>query len=192
MIPALFRVSVKSAAGAAQTLKQGNLVGVKTTLTAAVVLGIIWFLLSGHTSGLMLGLGFASCALTLWLSSRLGLVNQDGVLSNLRLIALSQYGVWLIVEIVKANWDVAKRIVTPGASIDPVIITVLADQQTDVGRVIHANSITLTPGTLSMRVSESDIEVHALSRAAASDLQGGEIGRRVSALEAPAEERSDV
>lgn len=166
---------------------RGNTFGVKTIPTAAVILGGIWFLLSGHTSGLILGLGVVSCVFTVWLVARLGLLNEEGVLSNVRLVGLLSYAVWLFVEIVKANLDVAKRIIAPGESIDPVIVQVPATQRTDVGRVIHANSITLTPGTLSIGVSSDEIEVHALSSAAAEELLQGEIGRRVTAIEAPAD-----
>ena len=148
-----------------------------------MVLAALWFALSGHTSTLMLSLGAASCLLVLWLSVRMRLVGGDKTGTSIKPIAFVTYCVWLLGEIVKANLDVSKRILTPGPSFDPVIITVKADQVSEVGRVINANSITLTPGTLAIEVGEQDIEVHALSAAAADDLAAGEIGRRVCLIE---------
>jgi multicomponent Na+:H+ antiporter subunit E len=51
------------------------------------------------------------------------------------------------------------------------------------GRVSFANSITLTPGTISLDVLEKEIEVHALTTESATDLESGEMGKRVEHLE---------
>ena len=58
-----------------------------------------------------------------------------------------------------------------------------ANQQTVPGRVSFANSITLTPGTISLDVLEKEIEVHALTTESATDLESGEMGKRVERLE---------
>lgn len=156
---------------------------VRSVVAALVILGALWFGLSGLTLPLIVALGAASVALSVWLGVRLGVIGRDPMLRALHPTRTVQYCGWLLVEIVKANVDVVKRILRPGASIDPVIVTVRADQLTDIGRVIHANSITLTPGTLSIEVTEDEIEVHALSSDAADELCGGEIGRRVNLCE---------
>ena len=82
----------------------------------------------------------------------------------------------------KANVDVARRILTPGRSISPTMLRVRATQRTDLGRVVFANSITLTPGTVSVDVGEDEILVHALSRDGAEELAGGEMDRRVTRM----------
>ena len=74
-----------------------------------------------------------------------------------RLVA---YLPWLFFEIAKANVDVALRILTPGPPIAPNIIRVHATQTTDTTRTIYANSITLTPGPLSIDVVGQDLYVH--------------------------------
>ena len=79
--------------------------------------------------------------------------------------------------------DVARRIVDPRLPISPSIIHVEADQRTAVGRVSYANSITLTPGTISLDVADNQIEVHALTDDAAEQLARGEMARRVCAME---------
>ena len=114
---------------------------------------------------------------------RLGLERDGGVFVHMRTLSLIRYMAWLVVEIVKANIDVTLRILSAGPNIDPVMVKVDADQISDVGRVIHANSITLTPGTLSISCGIDGIEVHALSSEAAAELLKGEIGRRVSQVE---------
>jgi multicomponent Na+:H+ antiporter subunit E len=155
----------------------------KSAFVAFIVLAVLWFALSGHTSVLMLSLGSASCITVVALSLRMGVLGCAKTRTSIKPIECLLYCVWLLGEIVKANMDVSKRILTPGQSYDPVILKVPADQQSEVGRVIHANSITLTPGTLAIEVSETEIEVHALSSAAADDLAAGEIGRRVTLIE---------
>ena len=66
--------------------------------------------------------------------------------------------------------------------ISPTMIRVRASQQTDLGQVIYANSITLTPGTISVDVANNEILVHALSENGARDLLGGKMDRRVSKM----------
>lgn len=90
---------------------------------------------------------------------------------------------WLIVEVVKSNIDVAKIIWQKDMQIDPTIVTVPASQKTALGLVIHANSITMTPGTLSIDVEPGEIEVHALAKGTLEALQDGEMDRRVRKLE---------
>ena len=83
----------------------------------------------------------------------------------------------------KSNIDVAKRILNPRLPIAPRIVRVNGTQKTDLCRVIFANSITLTPGTVSLDLDEEDIVVHALTEEAADDVQSGDMDSRVTALE---------
>ena len=89
------------------------------------------------------------------------------------------YWPWLLVEIVKANIDVVRRVLSPSLPVSPTMLRVKASQKSDLGQVIYANSITLTPGTISVDVANGEILVHALSREGAEDLVGGEMDRRV-------------
>jgi multicomponent Na+:H+ antiporter subunit E len=147
-----------------------------------VVLVIVWLGLSGHGEPLLLGLGLLSCLFVIFLGRRMGLIDAEGAPIQLSLRGLL-YTPWVLWEIFKANVDVARRILSPGLPIDPRVIRVKAGQRTDVGRVVYANSITLTPGTVSLRVDKDEIEVHALTAEAAAGLQDGRMDRRVSWLE---------
>ena len=131
---------------------------------------------------LILFFGLTSCLLVAVIVSRLQVVDKDE--STMAIFArMVGYVPWLTVEIVKSNIDVARRIWSPTMPISPTIVTVHASQKTALGLVIHANSITLTPGTLSIDVEPGLIEVHALSADSLPDLQGGEMDRRVTRLE---------
>ncbi len=94
------------------------------------------------------------------------------------------YAPWLIWQIVRANVDVARIILHPGLPIRPHVIRVRAGQETELGRVIYANSITLTPGTVTIDLQGRDLTVHALTDEAAQGLATGEMDRRVSTTEA--------
>lgn len=98
-------------------------------------------------------------------------------------IRLITYVPWITAEVVKSNIDVAKRIWQKDMPISPTIATVPASQKTALGLVIHANSITMTPGTLSIDVEHGEIEVHALAEETLAPLLQGDFDRRVAKLE---------
>ena len=145
----------------------------------------VWLLWSGHYSldhGLVLGLGMASCVLVVYMAERMKIVDEEGHPVHLAL-ALLLYIPWLVVAIIKANIDVAKRVLSPSLPISPRMVRIKANQKTDLTRVIFANSITLTPGTVSVDLVGDDILIHALTREAAEDVQSGDMDRRVTNLE---------
>ncbi len=154
----------------------------RKTLTLLFILSGTWLLLSGHTSPLLLSLGLLSVAAVVACTVRLELLDDEGVPVHL-LPGLIRYVPWLIAQVIRSNFDVARRIVSPKLPIHPSVIHVDAAHHTEVGRVTYANSITLTPGTISLDVSEEAIEVHALTEEAANDLLSGEMGRRVQRME---------
>jgi multicomponent Na+:H+ antiporter subunit E len=93
------------------------------------------------------------------------------------------YFPWLLKEIAAANWTVIRIVLSPRLNVDPVVLTVKASQHSDLGRVVYGNSITLTPGTLTVDVDGDQLTVHALTRAGAEQLEAGEMDLRVSRLE---------
>ena len=152
------------------------------TLVRTAVLFVLWLLLSGHFDGLLLGLGIASAALVALLARRIDAVDREPQ----RLFfgpKLLTYWLWLAGRVVRANLGVARRILSPALPISPCIVRVPASQKTDLGRVIFANSITLTPGTVSIDLQDGEVEVHALSTEAAEELRSGAMDRRVAAVE---------
>ena len=89
----------------------------------------------------------------------------------------------LAVEIIRSNFDVARRILRPDLDISPVCFTVTATQTTAMGRVAYANSITLTPGTVTIDVDGNRFRVHALSSAGRATLESGSMDALITAVE---------
>lgn len=152
------------------------------TLSLFALLFLTWLLLSGLYTGLLLGLGVLSCLLVVAVCRRMQIVDLEGHPNHL-IIGMLRYMPWLLWAIVKANIDVARRIVHPRRPVSPRVIRVAASQKTHLGQVVYANSITLTPGTVAVETGEGTIEVHALTREAAEEVRSGDMDGRVTALE---------
>ncbi|MDB2389972.1 Na+/H+ antiporter subunit E [Alphaproteobacteria bacterium] len=142
-----------------------------------------WLLMSGHYTPLITSFGVLSCALCAWLSWRIGATDEEGLPTHL-FARLPAYLLWLLREIISSNIATAKIILFGGAK--PEIFEVPATQQTAAGLVTYANSITLTPGTVTIDIHESaspTIIVHALHSDFGDDVRSGEMDRRVTDVE---------
>lgn len=151
---------------------------------AALVLTLFafWLLLSGiYTLFLVLaGLGVAIVVAALaW---RMGVADPEGHPVNLTLAAAG-YWPWLLKEIAVCGWQVTRIILDPRLPISPVLVRFRPSQKTTVGLVTHANSITLTPGTITVEADHDGFLVHSLTRAGADGLEGSEMDRRVARME---------
>ncbi|NGP52261.1 Na+/H+ antiporter subunit E [Thioalkalivibrio sp. XN8] len=142
----------------------------------------IWLLLSGLYKPVLLTFAVLSVLLTLWLSARMGVIDAEHhpVWAVARYLP---YWPWLSVEIVKSSLDVARRVLSPAMPISPTVFEVDASQHTTMGRVVYANSITLTPGTVTLALDGSRLTVHALSSDTIDYLLSGEMDRRVTRAE---------
>ena len=152
------------------------------TLSLFVLLFLTWLLLSGIYTGLLLGLGALSCLVVVAVCRRMRIIDPEGHPNHL-IPGLLRYMPWLLWAIVKANIDVARRIVHPRLPMSPRVIQVETSQKTHLGQVIYANSITLTPGTVAVETDEGTIDVHALTREAAEDVRSGTMDSRVTDME---------
>lgn len=152
-------------------------------IIAAILTFSFWLILSGHTEVWLLLLGIASTGLTIFLSKRMNIIDREGLPFQLTRPML-QYFIFLGKEIIVTNLDVVKRILKPGQSISPQMIELPDYKKTDLGKVIYANSITLTPGTVTMELTENKIKVHALSKESADALQDGRMANKVPEDEA--------
>jgi multicomponent Na+:H+ antiporter subunit E len=156
---------------------------VRLGLILAAVLAGTWLMLSGHTEPLILGFGVVSVAAVVAVSMRMGIVDEEGAPTALRPLGVAAYVPWLLWQVVLSGLDVSRRILSPGLAISPRVVSVEPSQRSTIGKVLYANSITLTPGTVSVRMYDGSILVHALHEGTASDLEGGEMDRRVAAVE---------
>ena len=149
----------------------------------ALVLVVVWAALSGIFKPLLIGLGIASILAVVWLVARAGRRDGEPVPFALRVGRLPGYLVWLAREVVKSNLDVSRRILSPSLPIAPAARWLPASQQSELTRVIYANSITLTPGTLSIDLKDGWVEVHALNEDTLDALEQGEMDARASRLD---------
>ena len=141
---------------------------------------VIWLLLSGHYDPLLLTLGVLSCITCLYVTWKAKFIDEEGLPLHL-LFRLPIYTVWLFKEIIKANIDTAKIIIFNNP--DPQNFRVKSSQKTEAGKVTYANSITLTPGTVTTVLDGDILEVHALSSDMADDVKSGAMDKKVSWLE---------
>ncbi|OOZ39517.1 hypothetical protein BOW53_11455 [Solemya pervernicosa gill symbiont] len=150
-------------------------------LASAVLLCLFWLLLSGHYTGLLLSLGVLSVLLVLWTARRMNRVDGASVKAK---VSLSFFGYifWLLWAVVKANVDVVRRIWDPEMPIDPRWRRLDIKVTSNLDKTLYANSITLTPGTLTTEVCEDHFLVHALSEEGIRDLEEGEMERRIQRL----------
>lgn len=157
----------------------------RSSVSLFVMLLGVWLLNSGHYTPLMLSFAVASCLLVVVLGRRMDIVDDEAMPVHLLPRTLA-YLPWLVKEIFVSNLDVARRVLSPARPrISPRIIEAETSQHSDLGRVIYANSITLTPGTVSIRVHGSHITVHAIADEVAEGLLEGGMDRRVTRLEGP-------
>ena len=150
----------------------------KRASSLAVFLGALWWLLSGQTSPLLLGFGVASVALVVWLAGRMDLVDRESHPIHLS-GPLARFWALLIREITVSNVEVVRAILSPGPPIQPHFLRVRTRQPTDLGKVILANSITLTPGTVTVDVQGDELLVHALTEASGRAVEEGHLDRAV-------------
>ncbi|MDH4093597.1 MAG: Na+/H+ antiporter subunit E [Betaproteobacteria bacterium] len=141
-----------------------------------------WILMSGYFTPFLLGAGAAVSAAVVWFVRRMEVADREGHPVHLGWSALG-YWPWLVKEILKSAIDVSKVILDPRLPASPTVVRFRPSQKTVVGLVTHANSITLTPGTLSVEVSPERFVVHGLTRASAQGAVDSEMDRRVARFE---------
>jgi multicomponent Na+:H+ antiporter subunit E len=148
-----------------------------------VLLAASWLLWSGYLhEPLLLSFGALSCALVVWLVHRMDVI--DGSPTQWGLAGRSLlYVPWLLIEILKANLHVTRLILDPSLPIRPQLVSGPASQKTDLGQVIYANSITLTPGTITLDLRAGRVLVHAISDVTAAGVTDGVMDGKVAALE---------
>ena len=147
----------------------------------------MWLLLSGHYEPFYLCFGLLSVAIVVYFSrGLLGSVvfRGDGTRSQSFLTLepwhrMATYLPWLLLAIVKANLQVAAIVLNPKMPINPMIIRFRAPLPSDVAQVTLAQSITLTPGTVTVDLEGSDYTVHALTAESAEDLLNGTMQAKV-------------
>ncbi len=151
-------------------------------LSPIVPLALFWLALSGYYTALLLSLGVVSCIGVQLISKRMDIVNHEGHPIHLQPWRIVTYWVWLIKEIVLSTWSVSRMILAPKLTISPKVVRLPAHGMSDLQKVTYANSITLTPGTLTLDISQSELEIHSLRGKMLEPLERGEMADRVRKL----------
>ncbi|MFV1958660.1 MAG: Na+/H+ antiporter subunit E [Planctomycetota bacterium] len=148
-----------------------------------VILATFWILLSGRFDAVHLLFGLASVTLVSGISSRHLAEGTTLWAEARRMLRLFRYVPWLIGQIALANLDVLLRVIGL-RPVDPCIVRFKPHLDSDFGRVTLANSITLTPGTVTIDVEEDGtFLVHAIAPGAACAIVDGPMAPRVDEVE---------
>ncbi|MAS95684.1 MAG: cation transporter [Verrucomicrobiales bacterium] len=149
----------------------------RTTLYRALIFTLLftlWVVLSGLLDAFHLTLGVISCGLVTWLSGDFLFSDRSSSLAvrfrqSIRMIS---YCGWLLWQIVLANIQVFRLAFGPKSDLQPQIVRFQTNLQTDFEKFLLANSITLTPGTVTIKILGDTFYVHAISDTAAAGLDG--------------------
>lgn len=152
------------------------------SVSAFCMLFLFWLLLSGHYTAFLVLAGLGSSAAVVLIARRMEVVDREGV--PVHFWRALSYWPWLAWEIVKSAISVSKIILDPRLPISPTLVRFRPSQRSIVGLVTHANSITLTPGTITVEVGTHEFLVHGLTRAGAEAAIDSEMDRRVTEVEA--------
>ena len=152
---------------------------------AFALLFIFWLLLSGFFTPFLLAAGVGSAIAVVLLARRMGVADLEAF-PLVMWKATYRYWPWLLKEIVKSGWTVTRIVLDPKLPISPTLVRFRPGQRSAVGLVTHANSITLTPGTITVEATADEFLVHGLTRDGALGCVDSEMDRRVASLERPA------
>ena len=148
-------------------------------LVVFTILLAVWLVFSGHFDALHLSLGVVCAALVAVTSSDLLLPESPSSRTPLKVWRYVCYLPWLLYQVVLANLHVVYLVVFPH-KIRPQVVRIKTGLTSDLALVTLANSITVTPGTITMDVKDGELCVHALSDKAAAGLRAGDMERRVA------------
>ena len=155
----------------------------KRSLILLGALAITWLVWSGLYKPQILAFGVLSLMVVMWLVARMDLTRREVFTLDLIPRLLGFWG-WLLVAIIRSNLQVVRIILTPKLPISPTLMRLEPPKMGLVGRATLANSITLTPGTLTIdaKADEGGFRIHCLTAEGAAELKGGDMAGRVAGL----------
>lgn len=153
-----------------------------------IYLYIFWLLISGNLQLKFLLMGAVACLAIAWVCTPLFMIEnithtKKYFLLNVSILRLIGYVFWLLKELILANVDVAKAVWKRELPIEPTLLHFHVSMDNPVALALLANSITLTPGTITLNVSKDNIyEIHALTPGAAEGIVSGAMAKKVAWL----------
>lgn len=145
-----------------------------------IILFVFWMVMAGKFDLLHVILGLISSLIVTVITGDL-LFNESRKERGKETVLFIMYVPWLIYQIVLANWQVARLALSPRMSelIDPQLIKIKVDLKSDISKVTLANSITLTPGTITADIKDNEFLIHALWQPSAEGLLSQDMEKRV-------------
>ena len=152
---------------------------IKHFIVLTAVLFAFWILLSGKMEAKYLVIGFLTSLISVWVTLpllRLPSETNKGYYYpfDFPYFRYAFYWLWLLKEIIKANIDIAMVVLSPKLPINPQIVEFKRSMSNPIAHVTLANSITLTPGTITMDVADGVYTIHALTDGAGEALENGQ------------------
>ncbi|MFT5465701.1 MAG: multicomponent Na+:H+ antiporter subunit E [Verrucomicrobiales bacterium] len=137
---------------------------------------LLWIAFMAPAKPVPFVMGAICCALVTWISGDLLFVDRER--STKRSLGdiwrFLCYCPWLLKEVVAANFHVLRLVLSPGGrkDVNPRIVRYKSYLKSDIARFVFANSITLTPGTITMVMDDGDLYIHAISEFTEKGLEG--------------------
>jgi len=153
----------------------------KAKLATFLIMLCFWVILSGMFDAFHLTLGVISCLLVALFSGKMLFEDLRFELRVRQIFGMLVYGPWLLWAIVLSSLQVAYIVLHPQMhdKMDPQLIRFKTKLKSKFARVTFAQSITLTPGTITVSLQDDEMTVYALTRSAADSLPG-EMERRIA------------
>ena len=152
-------------------------------IVTIIFLALLWLLMSGLYKTLILSFGGISVILVMFLTKRMTEYDGYELKSHLSLFKTIKYFGWLFIEVVKSNWDVSKILLSRTIEVNQKFVKTPVSQKSDLAKVLFANSITLTPGTVTVETEDQSFIVHALNVTDSSMDELKNINEKISFIE---------
>ena len=145
---------------------------------------LVWIIFNGKITAEIVWIGLAVSVFVFWFMCKfMGYSLQKEKNFYKKFVAFGGYVYLLIKEIISANMTLFHMIMTEKERIEPVLVTFHTDLKTETARVILANSITLTPGTITVAIEENKLVVHCLDKSLADGLKDSVFEQKLKAME---------
>jgi len=158
----------------------------RNTILQAILLMVFWLIMSGHYDLMHVSFGIFSVALVMLIHYRirkhLFTLGEHSAALKLRLARLAYYIPWLLWQIVVASLQVAYVVLHPKCPIDPAVLRFRTRLGNTSSKVILGNSITLTPGTITLEIERDEFLVHSLMDVSSSGIVDGSLPGEVAKL----------
>ncbi len=157
-------------------------------LITTIAMFIFWILLSGEFTFILITSGVVASLIVAYLSHDIFIGKADLKTETGRVFKFTKYVPWLLWEIILANVEIAYLVLNPKPLVDPQLVRFKPDLKTDLGIVTLAHSITLTPGTVTVKANREEFVIHAIWQKSAEGIIDGEMQRKVKRIEGEVKE----